>query len=86
MQPFFTAPLRSGMQLNPNAMTIEGDLINALVLSGVIPAEFQVEPQRMKFMRTARTDKGVHAARQVCWSGVFVPINISVRCIRIFSL
>ena len=38
----------------------------ALALSGLISAEHQADLHKLNFMRCARTDKGVHAARQVC--------------------
>ncbi|ORX81561.1 pseudouridine synthase [Anaeromyces robustus] len=49
-----------GMQINPGAKTIEGDLWKALV-----------EAKAISFVRAARTDKGVHAIGQVI-SGKFI--------------
>ncbi|KAI8920088.1 pseudouridine synthase, partial [Powellomyces hirtus] len=45
----------NGMQINPGVETLESELHKALAASGAI-----------NFMRAARTDKGVHAAGQVC--------------------
>lgn len=54
-----------GMQVNPGAKTIEGDLFNALVRVGAVSEDNADDPKKVGFMRAARTDKGVHAAGQV---------------------
>ncbi|KAL3845368.1 hypothetical protein ACJIZ3_002771 [Penstemon smallii] len=54
-----------GMQKNPGAKTIEGDLEEALFFSGAIPEEDRGRPQRFEWARSARTDKGVSAVGQV---------------------
>ncbi|GAB2229456.1 hypothetical protein Droror1_Dr00023599 [Drosera rotundifolia] len=54
-----------GMQKNPGAKTIEGDLEEALYLSGAIPETDNGYPKRYDFARSARTDKGVSAVGQV---------------------
>jgi tRNA pseudouridine38-40 synthase len=55
-----------GLQINKNAVTIEGTLIDALkrcdVIGSYVPTD---NPQIVQFTRCARTDKGVHAAGQV---------------------
>ncbi len=61
-----------GMQRNPGLKTIEEDLLNALCKGGFIRPEGVTSPSKLDFQRTARTDKGVHATRQVlshlyCW-------------------
>nr|CAD1844774.1 unnamed protein product [Ananas comosus var. bracteatus] len=54
-----------GMQKNPGARTIEGDLEEALFLAGAVPAADRGAPRRYDWARSARTDKGVSAAAQV---------------------
>ncbi|KAI3776513.1 hypothetical protein L1987_46298 [Smallanthus sonchifolius] len=59
-----------GMQKNPGAKTIEGDLEEALYFSGAVPENERGCPNRYDFARSARTDKGVSAVGQVV-SGKF---------------
>ncbi|KAI3797305.1 hypothetical protein L1987_32561 [Smallanthus sonchifolius] len=59
-----------GMQKNPGAKTIEGDLEEALYFSGAIPENERGCPKHYDFARSARTDKGVSAVGQVV-SGKF---------------
>ncbi|XP_051123932.1 uncharacterized protein LOC127246536 [Andrographis paniculata] len=54
-----------GMQKNPGAKTIEGDLEEALYLSGAVPEQDRGQPRRYDWSRSARTDKGVSAVGQV---------------------
>ncbi|WOL10774.1 TRNA pseudouridine synthase [Canna indica] len=54
-----------GMQKNPGARTIEGDLEEALFLADAVPAADRGIPRRYDWARSARTDKGVSAAAQV---------------------
>ncbi|KAL2468175.1 Pseudouridine synthase family protein [Forsythia ovata] len=54
-----------GMQKNPGAKTIEGDLEEALYHSGAVPEQDRGLPKRFDFARSARTDKGVSAVGQV---------------------
>ncbi|XP_031484162.1 uncharacterized protein LOC116253478 [Nymphaea colorata] len=54
-----------GMQRNPGAKTIEGDLELALLKAGAIPEADYGDPRRVDWMRSARTDKGVSAVGQV---------------------
>ncbi|GMH12410.1 hypothetical protein Nepgr_014251 [Nepenthes gracilis] len=54
-----------GMQKNPGAKTIEGDLEEALYLSGAVPEHDRGLPKRFDWARSARTDKGVSAVGQV---------------------
>ncbi|KAL5984075.1 hypothetical protein ACLOJK_018177 [Asimina triloba] len=54
-----------GMQKNPGAKTIEGDLEDALFLAGGVPEPDRHCPKRFDWARAARTDKGVSAAAQV---------------------
>ncbi|XP_064946389.1 uncharacterized protein LOC135626519 isoform X2 [Musa acuminata AAA Group] len=54
-----------GMQKNPGARTIEGDLEEALFLAGAVPETDRGLPRRYDWARSARTDKGVSAAAQV---------------------
>lgn len=54
-----------GMQKNPGARTIEGDLEEALYQAGAVPEADRGAPRRYDWARAARTDKGVSAAAQV---------------------
>ncbi|ORX99993.1 tRNA pseudouridine synthase [Basidiobolus meristosporus CBS 931.73] len=54
-----------GMQVNPGAVTIEGELFKALINIGAVSKDNAVDQKKVGFMRAARTDKGVHAAGQV---------------------
>uniref|UniRef100_A0A0D9VJ99 Pseudouridine synthase I TruA alpha/beta domain-containing protein n=1 Tax=Leersia perrieri TaxID=77586 RepID=A0A0D9VJ99_9ORYZ len=54
-----------GMQKNPGARTIEGDLEEALYQAGAVPEADRAAPRRYDWARAARTDKGVSAAAQV---------------------
>ncbi|ORX92021.1 tRNA pseudouridine synthase [Basidiobolus meristosporus CBS 931.73] len=54
-----------GMQHNPNAKTIEGELFKALVAAGAVSKENSSDQNKVSLMRAARTDKGVHAVGQV---------------------
>ncbi|KAL6212734.1 hypothetical protein ACLB2K_017952 [Fragaria x ananassa] len=54
-----------GMQKNPGAKTIEGDLEEALYLSGAVPEQDRNNPKGYDWARSARTDKGVSAVGQV---------------------
>ncbi|KAL8524254.1 hypothetical protein ACS0TY_014000 [Phlomoides rotata] len=61
-----------GMQKNPGAKTIEGDLEEALYLSGAVPEEERGLHRRYDWARSARTDKGVSAVGQVVSGKFFV--------------
>jgi tRNA pseudouridine38-40 synthase len=50
---------------NPNAKTIELDLFEGLCRAGLVSDENAVDPKKIGWMRSCRTDKGVHAAGQV---------------------
>ncbi|KAK1388599.1 tRNA pseudouridine synthase A [Heracleum sosnowskyi] len=54
-----------GMQKNPGAKTIEGDLEEALYQAGAVPEHDRGVPKRFDWARSARTDKGVSAVGQV---------------------
>ncbi|KAF4396836.1 hypothetical protein F8388_004804 [Cannabis sativa] len=54
-----------GMQKNPGAKTIEGDLEEGLYHAGAVPEHDRNKPQRYDWARSARTDKGVSAVGQV---------------------
>ncbi len=55
----------NGLQINPGARTIEGDLEKAICESGVIKKENVGDLKKSAWSRAARTDKGVHAVGQV---------------------
>ena len=50
---------------NPGAATIELDLLKALSVSGAVSSDNSMDPVKIGFSRSARTDKGVHASGQV---------------------
>ncbi|SAM03912.1 hypothetical protein [Absidia glauca] len=50
---------------NPGATTIESALFDALVKANAISAANSESPKKVHWVRTARTDKGVHAAGNV---------------------
>ncbi|KAI8081436.1 tRNA:pseudouridine synthase, introduces pseudouridines at positions 26-28, 34-36, 65, and 67 of tRNA [Halteromyces radiatus] len=54
-----------GMQFNPGATTIESVLFEALVKANAISKDNSDDPKKVHWVRTARTDKGVHAAGNV---------------------
>lgn len=54
-----------GMQLNPPARTIEGEIFDALIKTELISKANSTDIKKNAFMRAARTDKGVHAAGNV---------------------
>lgn len=54
-----------GMQINPNAETIEGTVFKALCDAGAISKNNSDDIKKSNWMRCARTDKGVHAAGNV---------------------
>lgn len=55
-----------GLQINPNALTVEAVLLKAFLLSGSIEESNYENPQKIGWTRAARTDRGVHAISQVC--------------------
>lgn len=54
-----------GMQRNPDMVTIEEELLKALLKNKWINEEGFNAPQQIQFQRAARTDKGVSAAQQI---------------------
>ncbi|KAJ3149097.1 tRNA pseudouridine synthase 1 [Geranomyces michiganensis] len=56
----------NGMQINPGVVTLESELHKALAAAGAVSKDNADNPAKINFMRAARTDKGVHAAGQVC--------------------
>ncbi|KAJ7534206.1 hypothetical protein O6H91_13G083800 [Diphasiastrum complanatum] len=61
-----------GMQRNPGAVTIEGDLEEALFKAGAIAESNFGDPWKVEWMRAARTDKGVSAVGQVVSGRFFI--------------
>lgn len=61
-----------GMQRNPGAKTIEGDLEEALFKAGAISEDQYGDPRKVDWMRSARTDKGVSAVGQVVSGRFFI--------------
>lgn len=61
-----------GMQRNPGVKTVEAALYEALIGAGCIPEVFRADFSKLKWARSARTDKGVSAAGQV--------VSANLRC------
>ncbi|BBM99584.1 tRNA pseudouridine38-40 synthase [Marchantia polymorpha subsp. ruderalis] len=61
-----------GMQRNPGATTIEGELEKALFQAGAIQDSNVGQPKKVGWMRAARTDKGVSALGQVVSGNFFI--------------
>jgi tRNA pseudouridine38-40 synthase len=54
-----------GIQVNPGNKTIEGDLLTALDTIGAIKTKNTKDKHNLEWHRACRTDKGVHAARNI---------------------
>jgi tRNA pseudouridine(38-40) synthase len=54
-----------GMQYNPGTSTIESNLISSLTEIGCILPSNSLDPSKISWSRSSRTDKGVHAARLI---------------------
>lgn len=52
----------SGLQINHDVKTIEGDIFEAFCQIGAISKDNAVNPNKVSLQRAARTDRGVHAA------------------------
>ncbi|BFZ54863.1 tRNA pseudouridine synthase 1 [Savitreella phatthalungensis] len=55
----------AGLQLNPPHPTIESAFFDAFVKAGAVSKENSDDPKKVALQRSARTDKGVHAAVNV---------------------
>lgn len=55
-----------GLQINPDAITVESMLEKALFLAGGMPEVNFGNLQKLQWTRAARTDRGVHAVTQCC--------------------
>eukprot|EP01012_Entosiphon_sulcatum_P056065 TRINITY_DN7903_c0_g1_i1.p1 TRINITY_DN7903_c0_g1~~TRINITY_DN7903_c0_g1_i1.p1 ORF type:complete len:546 (-),score=81.82 TRINITY_DN7903_c0_g1_i1:24-1634(-) len=55
----------AGLQINPGVHTVEEDLLKALALAKYIPPTRPDEMFKIHWQRASRTDKGVHAVRNV---------------------
>ena len=64
-----------GLQINPNALTVEALLEKALFLSGAISELNFGYMQKVQWTRSARTDRGVHALGQCCSMKLIVPLD-----------
>jgi tRNA pseudouridine38-40 synthase len=54
-----------GLQVNPGVPTVEQTILDALIRVGYLPPTSPNELHRHGWQRASRTDKGVHAARNV---------------------
>jgi tRNA pseudouridine38-40 synthase len=71
----YTGTNYQGLQINPDAMTIEAVLEKALFLAGGIIEQNFGNIQKISWSRTARTDKGVHALTQCCSMKLCFPLG-----------
>lgn len=55
-----------GLQINPNAKTVEAELEKAFFLTGAITESNYGYMPKIQWTRAARTDRGVHALSQCC--------------------
>ncbi|CAD6900864.1 unnamed protein product [Tilletia controversa] len=55
----------NGLQINPGVKTIEGDIFDAFCKVGAVSKDNAVNPAKVALQRSARTDRGVHAAGNV---------------------
>ena len=64
-----------GLQVNPDANTVEKHLEKALFLAGGIPEYNFANLHKIQWTRTARTDRGVHAVMQCCAMKLSMPLD-----------
>ena len=64
-----------GLQMNPQADTVEKHLEKALYLAGSIAESNFTDLHKIQWTRTARTDRGVHAVMQCCAMKLLVPLE-----------
>ena len=64
-----------GLQVNPDAFTVEQQVEKALFLAGGLQESNFGNLQKIQWTRAARTDKGVHANGQCCSMRLSVPIT-----------
>ena len=62
-----------GMQMNPGVPTIQAEVERAFYKAGMLSPQNYGYPRKYGWSNSARTDKGVHAAAQVCSAKVLVP-------------
>jgi hypothetical protein len=64
-----------GLQVNPDANTVEKHLEKALFLAGGIVESNYANLHKIQWTRTARTDRGVHAVMQCCAMKLSMPLD-----------
>ena len=64
-----------GLQVNPDANTVEKHLEKALFLAGGIVESNYANLHKIQWTRTARTDRGVHAVMQCCAMKLTMPLD-----------
>ena len=64
-----------GLQVNPEANTVEKHLEKALFLAGGIVESNFANLHKIQWTRTARTDRGVHAVMQCCAMKLIIPLD-----------
>ena len=68
-----------GLQINPDAITVECLLEKALLLAGGMPEVNFGNLQKLQWSRAARTDRGVHAVSQCCSMKLTMPLDMDGR-------
>jgi len=71
----YTGTNYQGLQINPDAITVEAVLEKCLFLAGGIIEKNFGNIQKINWSRTARTDKGVHALAQCCSMKLCFPLG-----------
>ncbi|GMH91589.1 hypothetical protein TrST_g4260 [Triparma strigata] len=72
-----------GMQMNPGVKTIQAEVEKALFSAEAIAPINYGFPKKYGWSNSARTDKGVHAAAQVCSARVAVPTGDDLDALRV---
>lgn len=76
-----------GLQVNPDANTVEKHLEKALYLAGGISETNFANLHKIQWTRTARTDRGVHAVMQCCAMKLVMPLDMRsefMNCVNSF--
>jgi len=72
----------TGMQINPQQKTIHAELEYAMFKCQYISRDNYGYPNKYSWSNSARTDKGVHSAAQVCSCKINVPPNETMDDVR----
>lgn len=64
----------AGIQINPGVKNIEDELLNALDAVGALKTKNTKDKHALEWYRACRTDKGVHAARNIVTARLFLDV------------